>query len=153
MAFPFFSMGYLLIKIEDFKFFERNGFLISTWLISAVLFLIESYSVIYFKVQKNIILTFSLYILLLITMLLLLNNPLNKFQKAADISGTIANFTYYAHPLFQKFLVLFAKYTNIRIPDLFVFILTMILTFVFGVIYYLLINKKNVRCVVTPKIY
>ncbi len=143
MAFPFFSMGYLLIKLETKECLKNNKTLLAAWLFTSILFLVETYLVIYLKIQSTIVLTFSLYLLLLITMLFLLNNPLNEYKNISSASRTIANLTYYSHPLIQLFFTLFMEKTGLRIADIVVFSATIIITFVIGLICHVIIKYKN----------
>lgn len=146
MAFPLFSTGYLLIKLEK-KYVISNKKLIISWIITATAFLAEVLTVVCFEIQENFVLTFSLYFMLIATMFLLLSNPLAKYQKFAKPARTIANFTYYSHPLFQIFAKLFSKFTNIAIPNIIVFFCTIAITFILGYICYILIEKKDIRFV------
>lgn len=143
MAFPFFSMGYLLIRLENKECLKNNKSLITAWFITAFLFLIETYLVIGLEIQSTIVLTFSLYLLLLLTMLLLLNNPLEKYETISGATRTIANFTYYSHPLIQLFFALFIKYSGITMPDIIVFLATIIITFIVGLMCHILIKYKD----------
>lgn len=144
MAFPFFSMGYLLLKIEK-RYSNKN--LIIGWLISSVIFLFEIFLLIHFEIDATIVITFGLYILLVFTMLILLNNPLPQYSKISKISRTLANFTYYSHPMFQIFITVFSKFTNIKIPNIIEFIFTICITFSLGYILHLLKERKNWKIV------
>ncbi|MBQ7999842.1 MAG: acyltransferase [Ruminococcus sp.] len=143
MAFPFFSMGYLLIKLESRKHLKNNKSLLIAWLVASIMFLVEIFTVIYFKIQSTIVLTFSLYLLLLITMLILIYNPLGKYRHIAAATRVIANFTYYSHPLIQLFFTLFITYTGVMFPDIIVFSATIIITFIIGLICHMIIKYKK----------
>lgn len=145
MGFPFFSMGYLLLKIKE-RYndkINKNKSLIIAWCISAALFLAEIFLILYFEIDSTIVITFGLYVLLIFTMLILLNNPLPRYTKASKASRNIANFTYYAHPLFQTFIVGLSKFTNIKVPNIIEFVFVVFITFSLGYILHLLKERKR----------
>ncbi|MBQ8575359.1 MAG: acyltransferase [Clostridia bacterium] len=131
MGFPFFVSGYFVSKIKD-KILEKtsNFKLFMLLIFSIVIWLAEIYTVIKLSWQTNIIITFGLYFLVIVVMLLLLNNPLPQFCRLSEKSRIIANFTYYAHPLFM--LIIKSVYSDT--PKILLFLLTLFLTFVCGLI-------------------
>ncbi len=146
MGLPFFSAGYLLLKTEH-KF--NNKCILVGWLICMILFLIEIVLLLYFRITSNAVITFGLYGFLIFTMLLLLNNPLNRCFKISKITKTLANVTYYSHPLFQTFIMLFFKYINKDVAPIIIFVLTILSTFVFGLILHLLSKYKKWKIIKT----
>ncbi len=136
MGFPFFISGYITYRIKD-KILNKysNKKLIFFSIAAIAVWLVEIYFVCILNIENNIVQTFALYSLLILTMLLLIKNPLNKFENLSKRFKVIANFTYYSHPLFiivlQKiFLSLFNK----SIPETLLFILTTLITLILGLL-------------------
>ncbi len=139
MGFPFFACGQLVLKLESKNVKSLPFF----WLGAAVLFVAEIYLVSCLKLASNVIITAGLYILLLFTILLLLKHPLPQYEKAAGFSRTIANFTYYSHPLLMGLILKL----DLGLSDLLVFFLTLISTFVIGFLCHILVEKKNSKII------
>lgn len=96
MGLPFYMLGYVL----DAACKKIKGKRITMGLVAGVaLFLAEIALVTVFGLQKNVIITFGLYALLLFVMLFLLQHPLTGRDKAAHYARGIANFMFYSHPL------------------------------------------------------
>lgn len=138
MAFPFFISGYIAYKIESKL---KNN--ISTvklnllWLISSILWLAEILIVIVMDIQSNIILTFGLYVLLLITLIVLINNPFTKYIKISKCINIVANTTYYIHPFYIECLTIFGnRVLNISISETPMYFLVIMLTFISGYLIY-----------------
>lgn len=146
MGFPFFSVGYLLFRIEKWANKHRN-ILSITWIFAVLLFFAEIILLNYYGIANSIVITFGLYILLVITVVLLLNYPLERFSKVSPIFRTMANFTYYSHPLIQQGFAIVEKRINNSIPNLLVFILTIMLTATLGLgCYFIMTKSKNKVC-------
>lgn len=128
-ALPSFLLGYWIFKMQG-KLQK-----ISTkrlWLLLGgvgVLYLAEGAVVIVLQLQYNLVLSFFLLPLLAVVVLLLLRYPLPSLTEAAYTSRVVANFTYYAHPLYHMFVrkVLFAR-ELLPVSDPLAFVLTCLLT-------------------------
>ena len=120
MGFPFFMMGYFLQKIDlknisNKKVIAVEGIYLTT-------FLVEIIFVNKMQIQRNIIITVFLYLLLFNTMLLLLKNPCGKYGKIARTTRDMSNFIYYSHPLFMIWINMIMNYCvgrNARETELF----------------------------------
>lgn len=138
MGFPFFVSGYIIYKIRNVvlnKFTNKQLFLL--WFASFIIWLSEILTVRAFEWQLNIIITFGLYLLVVITLLVLIKNPLPQYKSLAVQSRTIANFTYYAHPFIIICLYfLFDGILHINLPATVLFILTITSSFIGGFIIY-----------------
>lgn len=143
MAFPFFVAGYLVHKIEDrVRTSVSDKKLLIIWGISCLLWLAEIILVICAKVQRNIIITFGLYLLVVVTLLVLLRNPLPKYKKLARCANVMANFTYYIHPFCILCVTFFGThFLHINFTETPLFILVIFLTGIGGYAIYLLDNK------------
>lgn len=143
MGFPFFACGYLIYKIED-KFLKRttNKQLFIIWIIVAVIYIAEVYTVRILKWQNNIVLTFGLYLMILSILLILLKNPFPEYKSLSNKCKLLANFTYYSHPIFILLLTVFAKnILHAQISETPLFLLTTAITFVVGIVIYKWNNK------------
>ena len=103
MGFPFFICGYFVYKIEE----QIRGFIADKILyfsagIIVLIWLAEIYAVRMFGWENNIIITFGLYPLVAVTLLILLRNPLPAYRDFSDKCAALADFTYYSHPLFME---------------------------------------------------
>lgn len=143
MGFPFFCAGAVVLKLERLS----SKCVTLLFLLSAAVFVAEIYLVTYFEISANIILTFGLYFLLIFTLQLLFRNPLPQCKKSAAAARTIANFTYYSHPLFQYFIPKAAAFFGFEIPAPVLFFLTIAITFSLGMLCHVLIAKKNFKII------
>lgn len=141
MGFPFFSCGYLIYKVKD-KILNKvgNKSLFCVLLITIFIWLIEIYVVRNLGWQRSIVITFGLYLMLIVTFLILLKNPLSNYSLLSSKCKTIANFTYYSHP----FYMILINFVGQRIfpgyiTETMLFVLTTLLTTLSGFI----INKIN----------
>lgn len=135
MGFPYFTCGYLVYKIQQRFPKLPNQKLFGLWLLSLAVWLAEILAVCAFGWQANIIITFGLYGLMVTTFLVLLYQPLPQRQTLAGACRVIANFTYYSHLFCKICLVYIAKHAfHTALPETPMFALTMILTFLGGVV-------------------
>lgn len=143
MGFPFFVSGYLVFRVQE-KAERRisNKKMYLLLIAAAIIWLAEIIAVEAAGIADNIVLTFGLYLLVISSLLVLLRNPLPKYQALSKKSRVLANFTYYAHPLFISFLRwFFPKAFNVQITQTPQFFLTLFLTGSLGLIIYKLNNK------------
>ncbi len=103
MGLPFFLCGYLVYKIESLAAGKRLYF---PAVIITGIWLAEIYIVRAFQWENNIILTFGLYPLVVVTMLILLKNPLPAYKDFSGKCAVLADFTYYSHLLYMEALSL-----------------------------------------------
>lgn len=114
MGLPFFVSGYvvdrILSKFSDWLTNKRllifSGFSFALWLGEICL-------VYFLNLQNNIIITFGLYPLLIVTIILLVKNPLPRLKKPSRICLFMANFVYYSHPLFIFVIYRFLKWNTL----------------------------------------
>ncbi len=103
MGFPFFICGYFVYKIEErIRGFIADKILYFSAGIIVLIWLAEIYAVRMFGWENNIIITFGLYPLVAVTLLILLRNPLPAYRDFSDKCAALADFTYYSHPLFME---------------------------------------------------
>ncbi len=110
MGLPFFMIGYLLNFIKNKYRDISNTKLLLVLSIFMICFFAEIFFVLEFNFERDIILTFFLYPLLISIMLLLINNPLIDKQNSAYRYRVMANFTYYVHPII---IILLSKFLNL----------------------------------------
>ncbi len=142
MGVPFFVSGYLVYKIKS-RNITMNKLLCGE-VMAVAIWLVEIYIVRMLKWEVNIIVTFGLYLLVTVTLLILLENPLKNTMLSQISNGcrTLANFTYYSHPFFILCLsVLGNHFLHMNITATPMFFLTVISTFVVGFIIYKLDNR------------
>ena len=72
---------------------------------SVLFWLAEIWLVRTMKWQANIVITFGLYVMLVVVMLLLINNPMPEKRACADAAKVTANFMYYSHPIIMMALI------------------------------------------------
>ncbi len=144
MGFPFFVSGGVLLKLDALR--ERK-FLPLLWLGTAVVFVAEICLVSYFALAENVIISFALYPLLLLTLLLLFKYPMAHCTRSASICRSIANFTYYAHPLMVTLLTEGLLLLGISVANLVVFLWTVLSCLFVGLVCHFLVTKKNIKLV------
>lgn len=141
MGFPFFCAG--AIRLE--KLNTKRIHLL--FLLSCVIFVAEIYLVTYLELSANVILTFGLYFLLVITLALLFRHPLPQYTKTASVARTIANFTYYSHPLFQYYIPKIGASLGFEVSALSLFFATIAITLGLGALCHALIVRKKCRII------
>ena len=143
MGFPFFICGYLIYRIQH-KLHGKLKNITLLWLgiATVVIWILEIYVVQVLKWADNIVITFGLYLLVIITLGLLIRNPLPKCNKIADKCRVLANYTYYSHPLWIVCVSFLASYLfDLNISATLLFVLVLIITYIGGIIIYKLDNK------------
>lgn len=138
MGLPFFCSGLLVLKLK--KALKRKKSLLILWICSVAFFLAEIFAVNYFQLAANIIITVGLYCLLVFTLLLLLQYPLSRWGRVAPVARSMANITYYSHPLF---LLLFSS--GLRLPAFFVFLASVFVTGLLGLGLHFILARKNFK--------
>jgi len=132
MGLPFFMLGYFLNRIEEKYDIISNKKLLAIGGIILALFLIEIVIMAQLGLQV-VILTFGLYPLLGIIMMLLLNNPLSNKSSLAHYTREIANFIFYSHPICIMLLeIVGKKLFHIKVEGTPMFILTCVFTILAG---------------------
>lgn len=97
MALPFYMSGYFVLRTTEEKWKLNIHFKL---LSSAFLFIIEIVLVNYFQLSSNIILTVSLYPLVINIVIYLLRHSSEKYYRLGALSKYLANFIYFSHPIF-----------------------------------------------------
>ena len=144
MGLPFFICGYIVNRIRE-KSINLNNKKLLVFICTAFIFwLSEIYLVIRMGWQDNIIITFGLFPLVITVMLVLLNNPLPTLNNISEKCRVLANFTYYSHPL----MMLIIKTVNATTPRLFMFILTVVITAVIGLILSKFKNNRIIKSII-----
>lgn len=131
MGLPFYMLGYAL----DAACRKIRGKRLTMGLvISVVLFLAEIVLVTVLGMQKNVIITFGLYALLLFVMLFLLQHPFTVREKTAHYARGIANFMFYSHPLVMSAILFLseAMLPGQTVSTTLLFLLTVLLTSLAG---------------------
>ncbi len=144
MGLPFFICGHLVNIIQGKLLKSDNKKLFVFLFVSAFVWLAEIVLVIKAELQSNIIITFGLFLLVIAVMLILLKNPLPKSEKLSEKCRILANFTYYSHPL----VMLIIKSVNEDISKLVLFILTVIICAVIGLVLSAFSKSKVIKYIV-----
>lgn len=142
VALPYLVLGYVLHKMDKIRV---NNVILSCLLVVAVgIYVFEKYLIRAFGFGRASVNCFSLYVVLLLILKLLVQNPLPELSRFAKPSRDVANFTYYAHPIFLETI----RFISGAVVDsgrtqTFDYVLTCIITLGVGFILY----RKN-----SPKI-
>lgn len=145
MGLPFFMAGYFINLFKSKCANISNQKLAIGFTSVAALYLLEIYLVIHFKLQSNIILTFFLYPLVIILIIILLKNPLLKLGHISTYARGLSNFIFYSHPIFILVISSIGKNIfNFEIENTVKFILTVIASLLTGVLL-LKINNKRIN--------
>lgn len=145
MGFPFFVCGYLVYKIE--KRIERltgdKGLYLMAGVIATV-WLAEIAMVRTFEWENNIILTFGLYPLVVVTMLILLKNPLPACRNFSGKCAALADFTYYSHPLCMEALSLLGPWlVHQEMTATLMFLSTVAITAMVGLVIHMVEERRG----------
>lgn len=136
MGFPFFVCGYLVYRIEnrmEKPAMDRRLYLVAG--VAAAVWLAEIGMVRIFEWENNIILTFGLYPLVVVIMLILLRNPMPTCKNFSGKCAVLADFTYYSHPLCMEALSLLSFWLlNQEMPATLMFLLTVAITAMMGLL-------------------
>ena len=142
MGFPFFVAGGVVLKVKEKILPALNKKTSFLCIASAVVvFLAEIIAVIKFNLQNTVVITFGLYPLVVLIVLLLFKFPMPNFNKISDKTRVYANFTYYAHPLLMNLLRIMAKVLHFNISQTVMFASVLVITFVISTVIYKLNNK------------
>ena len=98
---PFFSAGYFVNKIKE-KFTQKSA-VIATGCLTIAYFL-ELIFVCKAHLQRNIVITLLLYPLTVFVLILLIKYPFYSLKALSIKTKSLANYTYYIHPLFISLL-------------------------------------------------
>lgn len=145
MGVPFFVSGYLVYKIEKRveKLTGKNGLYLVVGVVAAV-WLAEIYMVRKFGWEDNIILTFGLYPLVVMVMLVLLRNPMPAYKDFSSKCAKLSEFTYYSHPLVMDALsFLWLRLMHKEIAATLLFLLTVAVTAAIGLLIYTLFYERR----------
>lgn len=140
MGLPFFICGQCVGKIKNTATKLSNTKMCIILAVSVFVWLAEIFLVVKAGWQQNIIITFGLFPLVVSVMLFLLKNPLPKFRILSEKCRILANFTYYSHPL----VMLIIKALHEETPKLIMFVATIAVTAVIGLIFSKIHNNKIV---------
>lgn len=113
MGLPFFMLGYIVQYMVEGKKLKKIGWFL---LLISVLFALEIECIIANEWGNNIILTFTLYPLVLCIVLLGLRHPLENIKCVTEKLRKLSGFIYYVHPM----IILFLQYKfNLHATSLF----------------------------------
>lgn len=98
MSLPFFMQGYFLHVLENKYKSLSNKALRCGIAVAVAGFLVEILFVVKMGIQKNIIITVFLYVLLLLIMICLLRNPMLKREREAFYAKRLSDLIYFLHP-------------------------------------------------------
>ena len=138
MGLPFFSLGGILNHFSDKwnTFAKKRQFLVLLLLVIA--YVAEIVIVIGTKIYSNTVLTFFLYPLIALIVVILINNPMEKAECAGKISRSCAEFVYYVHPACKLFCQLVFGATC---PDWLLFLIVTFMSIAIGICF----MKLNVK--------
>lgn len=140
MGLPFFESGYFVIVLEN-KNSKKSSLIKLMFCIIA--FLLEIGFVCKMHTQRSFVITIFLYPLTLYTLIVLLKNPLPKLNALSAKTRSLANYTYYVHPLFITSLVSISKILNITLLNIVIMIVVLFLCFSS----WLVLNKINIKLI------
>lgn len=143
MGLPFFICGQFVNKIRSKALKLGNSKLFVLLTAAIAVWFAEIILVVKMGLQQNIIITFGLFLLVIAVMLFLLKNPLPKFRKLSEKCRILANFTYYSHPL----IMLVIKTFIASVPNLVMFVSTVIVAAVIGLVLSKFSNNKIVKLI------
>lgn len=102
MGMPFFMMGYFLQRVKLDEISNKKNIVLEIFWLG--IYFVEIFCVNKTKIQVNIYITITLYLLLFNTMLILLKNPWRHLKKFSSLTRDLSNFMYYSHPLFMVWI-------------------------------------------------
>lgn len=141
MGYPFLVGGYVIRLIE--KKMENRKVLFGALAASFAFYVIELIIVHWLNLQADLSLTLGIYPLMCTIVLVLLKNPVDDKGETSRMCNTLANFSYYAHPLFMMFFTWICKVLfGVTITQTPLCIATVLMTFVVGYIIFKVNNKK-----------
>ena len=140
---PFFVSGLAVFKLkQNVRILNKKANLLATWFIGALIWILEIVIIKSLGLKASFIISPGLYIFSVVTLIVLINSPMPKFEKLSVTSRVLANFTYYAHPIFIIFISVFSKSVlKSEVHGTAEFLLTVILTGVAGFVLHKLNNK------------
>ena len=100
VAFPYLSLGYLLKRTDNIKINNKKLFALLS--VVFILYAAEKVIIEYNSFGRSHVNTFLLYFVVMLVVRLLLNNSMPVFRNVSAPCRNIANFTYYAHPVFLE---------------------------------------------------
>lgn len=140
---PFFSSGYLIIKLENLSLSKQR--LLHIWYAVTVFDLLEMLVLYLVDWIRWVNVSIGIYPFIIFTVALLNSYPMPQFYKSSKLFRYLANFTYYSHPLFiTVFTYLFAVWgMKLSKMQTIKFVIITVVTFLIGsLIYQLKFTKK-----------
>lgn len=130
MSIPFFSAGAVVDRVRRVLSKEPNTHVrrISLLLCAVVLWLLEIMIVTSQKLCDNVIITFGLYILVILLFSTLLEYPCAQHRTLSHICHSLSDFTYYIHPLILLILQKVSVAVSIAISNTIMFLLTIVIS-------------------------
>lgn len=134
MGLPFFICGYIVYKIKDrMEANASNRKMLWIWGSSITVWLLEIGIIRALEWEKNIFITFGLFLFVITTLLVLLRNPLPQYHALSKVTLVLADFTYYSHPVCIMALTILGNYIlHIQVQGTSMFFLTVTLTGIGG---------------------
>ena len=145
MAIPFFAAGEVAERIRSVLPNGSNKQLLRCGLFLGiiVLWLSEIVLVTLLNWSNNIVLTFGLYPLVVITLSLLLEYPCSQYGKLAEKYRALADFTYYVHPLVIIILQKLAEIISVELKHTLLFVLTVLFSALAWYVYCKFSKRSN----------
>jgi len=136
MGFPYFSLGYFIIKItENFHTLVKKTYKFIIGFV-LLLYVIEIYFLVFIlEWIERPQLFFMLYPFTGAIFIVLLMNPLYKKVEVASYCKKQADFVYFSHPLFILLTYTIARIIGININTIMVFFITILLLLIISYIY------------------
>ena len=137
---PFFVAGYFVRKATN-NVSGKTAVIVTCGLVVA--FLLEIVVVNKLELQRGIVLTICLYPLTVFTFITLLKYPMPKLQTISVKSRSLANYTYYVHPLFIWAISCLLDLLGIAMVN----VLIMLIVLALCVLTWLILSKINLKTI------
>lgn len=137
---PFFVAGYFVRKATN-NVSGKTAVIVTCGLVVA--FLLEIVAVNKLELQRGIVLTICLYPLTVFTFITLLKYPMPKLQTISVKSRSLANYTYYVHPLFIWAISCLLDVLGIAMVN----VLIMLIVLAVCVLTWLILSKINLKII------
>ena len=136
MGLPFFVSGFFVNKLQH-KI--REKYLSIAMVAAVLLFILEIILIQAFSLSKSIVITAFLYPLVIVVMLLLIKHPLPTYSSYSAKCRSLANYSFYIHPLFILLLTSVFENFGFQIWNIGMYCLTVVLCY----ISWLIIRRLN----------
>ena len=133
---PFFVLGAIVQKLKKKLANASTNVYVFILVFAIAVWIAEIVLVYKLNIQRGVVISIGLFPLTAAVLLTLIRFPMSKAVSASNTCRTLANFTYYAHPLTIELL---GKY--VTLPSIPKFVIVIAVTFVFGIAIHKINNK------------